>query len=158
MPAWIRFPHRIINHIGIGVHAIRVALYRVGSGEAVAKGIIVASIIIQQAGHAVQTLAGEVVGGGHGSPTVFACAIGPVQLHGRDRAARVDGHVHTPKQVADQVDQRTRALLHRQALAAQTVVVQRRGRAAGDSGFGIPVEGDRIGDRRGPVHRAARAL
>jgi len=45
--------------------------------------------IVQQSRYAVQALAGEVVGGGHPSPTVFALAIRPVELHCCDAAVSV---------------------------------------------------------------------
>jgi len=137
----------IVADVSIGIHPTGVGLRGVSSREAATQWVIVAEVVVEQSGLAVQALSGEVVGGGHRALAVAYRTVGREELHRLGGTCTIECHCAAAQRISEQIGKRTTGA-HRHALAVGTVVLGGGGRAASNHRLGITIKGDGVSDRR----------
>ncbi len=116
---------RVVAHIAVGVHPLRVALSDIGRHKAAHHRIIVPRVVVvQPAG--IEVLAREALVGRNGPLAVALCAVGTVGLvagHGGAAGDRRDAGEHRAQFVGEQEDRDARFPLADETTGKQVGVV-----------------------------------
>jgi len=80
IPRWVGIGLGVTIHIGVGVHALHVALYRVGRKESTTDWVVVTGVVVVEAAEWVDVLAGVAFVGVHAALAVVLRAVRAVDL------------------------------------------------------------------------------
>ena len=95
----------VVANVGVGVHPLRVVLHVIRTHILPGERIVIAEVVVQETGLAIEPLARLAIGGGHRSPTVVHRAIGAVVLQRDHLPIVVERHAVAAQGITDQVVQ-----------------------------------------------------
>ena len=136
---------RVAAHVGIGIGSRQVAYHAIRREEDAHRRVIVARVVIEQPGLAIQSLPGIVLRGRHAAPAVPDTAIRRVELRRLHAGVAFQDQRDATQAIGNQVRERI-AHSHRYPTSACSIILGGDGRAVVQARFRQPIEGDSIGN------------